>query len=126
VLAGMGDESAAPPRRRMPRVTPGVNADPDALFWRGYQRYWEGRYEEALDYLDTAVAVRAHDPRSWSYKALAERKLGNDREAAVAAQRAMALRKEHRPGTPDIATVLERVQGPDRAFLNRVPDPAAP
>ncbi len=124
VMADTRNESVAPPRRRT-KLTPSASTDPDALFWRGYQRYWAGRYEEALDCLDAAVSVRANDPRSWSYKALAERKLGNDREAAAAAEQAATLRKQSRPGTPDVAAVLERVQGPDRRFLNRVADSIA-
>jgi hypothetical protein len=117
-MAGREDE---PPARRAARRMP-TAGDPDALFWRGYGLYWEGRYADALEYLEGAVALRGQDPRYWSYKALAERKLGYDREASASARQAVALRLQNRPGSADVGTVLERVQGPDRVFLNAAAD----
>src|SRR5262249_27607142 len=102
-------KAARPPR----------TGDADALFWRGYQLYWAGRYEDALEYLDGAVAARAQDPRGWSYKALAERKLGYERDAGTSARQALTLRTQNRPGSANLGTVLERFQGEDRLFLNR-------
>jgi tetratricopeptide (TPR) repeat protein len=101
-----------PPVRRPP------NANPDVLFWSGYERYWQGRYREALEFLDAAVAVHAQDARYWYFTALARRALGDDRQAVEAARQAAALRRQNLPGPDVVGTALERVQGPDRQFLN--------
>jgi hypothetical protein len=96
--------------------------DPDTLFWTGYRLYWEHRYPEALDYLDAAVALRANDARYWSFKALAERALGEAVAAAESVRKAAALRRQNLPRLDVLGAALERVQGPDRRFLNAVPD----
>ncbi len=117
----MADRQEEPATRRGVRRVARAS-DADALFWYGYRLYWEGRYGDALEYLDGAVSLRGQDPRYWSYKALAERKLGYDREAAASARQALELRQQNRPGTATLGTVLERVQGPDRQFLNGPPE----
>jgi tetratricopeptide (TPR) repeat protein len=98
-----------------------LRGDPEALFWRAYQQYWNRRYEDALETLDAAISINGKDARYWYYKALAERALGYGREAVEAARRAVALRQQNQPGLDLIGTALERVQGPDRQFLNQEP-----
>jgi Flp pilus assembly protein TadD len=122
VMAGREDEPAP---RRVARRTPRTG-DPDAFFWRAYKSYWAGNYKDALENLEDAVALRGQDPRYWSYKALAERKMGYDRDAEASAQQARILRQQNQRGSADLGTVLERVQGPDREFLNRVAEASRP
>jgi tetratricopeptide (TPR) repeat protein len=95
-----------------------VGGNPDTYFWRGYRQYWERRYEDALESLEAAVALDGKDARSWCYKALAERALGQHREASMSARQARALRRQDSPGSGDVCAVLERVQGRERMFLN--------
>jgi tetratricopeptide (TPR) repeat protein len=92
--------------------------DAEGIFARARRLYWDGEYAEALSNLRKAVALRELDARFWSFKALAERALG-EREAAVAsARRAAALRKLDLPDPDTFGVSLERVQGAERRFLN--------
>jgi tetratricopeptide (TPR) repeat protein len=103
----------AGPGRRVLRAS-----DPEDVFWRGYRLYWQRRYQDALDMLDAAVELRGNDARFWYYKALAERALGQDRAALESVRQANLLRQQNSPSFDLIGVALERVQGPDRRFLN--------
>lgn len=90
--------------------------DAETFYVRGTRLYWEGRYGEALANLRAAVALRDLDARYWSFKALAERALG-DVTAAASLRKAAALRQQKLPDADDFALALERVQGAERRFL---------
>jgi tetratricopeptide (TPR) repeat protein len=121
--AERGEEVVA--REPRPRRRVALARDPEDLFWRGYRLYWQRRYADALDFLDAAVELRGNDARFWYYKALAERALGEAGEAAASVRRANALREQNSPPLDLIGVALERVQGPDRRFLNGPLNPAA-
>jgi tetratricopeptide (TPR) repeat protein len=100
-------------------------SDPEDLFWRGYRLHWERRYLDALDMLEAAVELRGNDARFWYYKALTEKALGQDRAAVESVRRANVLRQQNSPSFDLIGVALERVQGPDRRFLNGPLNPGA-
>lgn len=116
-LVSASDEATRLARRALRKARP-TAANADALFWRGYQLYWQKSYDEALDYFDAAVESPAQDARYWSYKALTEKALGLDRQAAESVRQATALRRLNLPQGNLLPSALERVQGPDRDFLN--------
>jgi tetratricopeptide (TPR) repeat protein len=117
-----GDIEGVPPpdvQGEVPPVPPPLGPrDADAIFWRGYELYWAGRYEEALELFDEAVEARGDDARYWYYRALTEKVLGIADEAAESVKQAIELRRLGKPGLDLIGLALERVQGPDRAFIN--------
>ena len=82
-------------------------------FGRGYSSYWDGRTFEALAYFDAAVARWDSDARIWYFKALAELSLGRSIEAEASVARGVACVRH-----PRLGVALERVQGPNRAWLD--------
>ena len=92
--------------------------DAERLFVRASQIYWEGEYAGALSLLRKAVALRELDARYWSFKALAERALGEDAAAVASARKAAGLRKLGLPDAGTFGLYMERVQGAERRFLN--------
>jgi tetratricopeptide (TPR) repeat protein len=114
-----GEEPLGSPRRtaEVKRLdVTGLKAeDAEEFFWKGYALYWNGRIEEAFAQFRAAVTLRDEDARFWSYRALAEKALG-DLEAARASAR-KAARLEGLPDAQSFGYALERVQGADRRFL---------
>jgi len=110
---GSRRRTAAVPRIDVTRLKP---EDAEEFFWRGYKLYWDSRVEEAFAQFHAAVVLRDEDARFWSYRALAEKALG-DFEAARASAR-KAARLGALPDPQSFGYALERVQGADRRFLN--------
>jgi hypothetical protein len=92
--------------------------DAETYFVYGIRLYWEGEYAESLSSLRMAVALRDADARYWSFKALAERALGQRAAAVASARKALDLRKLDLPDPDTFGEALERVQGAERRFLN--------
>jgi hypothetical protein len=99
---------------------PRVRRDPDVPFWRGYNLYWQRQYPAALAEFVAAVELRDNDARYWYYKALAERAVGLEAEALASLRRAAEWRSRNSPALDAVLGSLERVQGPDRLFINSV------
>jgi outer membrane biosynthesis protein TonB len=102
---------------------PRARGDADTLFWRGYKLYWQRQYPAALESLSAAVDVRAGDARYWYYKALTERALGDEGAAVASLRQGAAWRSRNSPSLDVLLGSLERVQGPDRQFINSVRRP---
>jgi hypothetical protein len=102
---------------------PRVRRDPDVPFWRGYNLYWQRQYPAALAEFVAAVELRDNDARYWYYKALTERAVGLEAEALASLRRAALWRSRNSPALDVVLGSLERVQGPDRLFINSVRAP---
>ena len=111
-----GKEAAA--REPVPDLRGLGPRDAEKLFARGAAFYWDGEHAEALALFRKAVALRELDARYWSFKALAERALGERVAAVASARKAAGLRKLDLPGPDVFGVSMERVQGAERRFLN--------
>lgn len=85
----------------------------------GFTRYRQGRYAEAVQQFEQAIENDPGDPGYHYGKALALKRLGRSEEAVRAIRTGSAAERVRRPGQW-YRTVMERVQGPDRAWLQRV------
>jgi hypothetical protein len=89
-------------------------------FGQGYDRYWQGRYAEALADFNNAVRRDPRDPRFWYYKGLAEAAL-SDRSSAEASFRQGGVTERMRGSDRKlVGRSLERVQGVQRVWLEQV------
>jgi tetratricopeptide (TPR) repeat protein len=113
VMAGRGNGGGRPRGK----------GDPDLLFWRGYKLYWQREYPAALETFTAAIEGRDDDARYWYYRALAERALGLQADAINSLRQAALWRSRNSPAPDALFGSLERVQGPDRLFLNSVRPP---
>src|SRR5262249_54805160 len=92
--------------------------DAEDFYRKGYALYWDGRVGEALAQFRAAVTLLDEDARFWAYKALAEKALGDLDAAQASARKAAQHQQKGFPGGDAFGLALERVQGPDRRFLN--------
>jgi hypothetical protein len=85
------------------------------FYGRGVHAYHDGRYSEALRYLDRATTYETRDPRIYYFRGLAKKRLGYYAEAdlQMAAQLEVAL------GRRDVGRALARVQGSDRLTVEQ-------
>lgn len=118
-VSPLGDEQAAAAAGPTPTLVPPDAKADDAprFFSRGYHYYWQGDHEAALAHLEVAVVLNDQDARYWLYKALAERALGDER-APDSVRRAAELQQQSLPGSQHARSALERVQGPEREWLD--------
>jgi hypothetical protein len=91
--------------------------DAELFYVRGARLYWDGQYTEALANLRAAVTLRDKDGRYWSFKALAERALGDEAASSQSVRKAAELRRQDLPDAEVFGLALERVQGAERRFL---------
>jgi tetratricopeptide (TPR) repeat protein len=68
--------------------------DPDALYLRGLVAHRRGQPEEALSWMDRAVAADAEHAVAWSNRGRVLRALDRPEEAAESLERALALRPD--------------------------------
>jgi tetratricopeptide (TPR) repeat protein len=86
------------------------------MYWSGHALYFQKRYEEALVRLTAAVKLD-DDARSWYFKGLTERALGEDEEAQKSLRRAAELHLAGKPRADLIDTSLRQVRGEERRLL---------
>jgi len=88
---------------------------------KGLREYANGQAGAALIWLCQAVELEPEDARSWAFKALAERSLGDQKAAHGSARRSAALQVLKRgPNAEAVARMLERVSSEERSFLGRM------
>jgi len=99
---------------KMPR--PYYPLDADKLFYLAKSFYFGCQLDEALKELNEAIRLRPEEPLYWYYRALTYKRLGREAEADRDARVAASLRRAGK-SRKDLATELERIQGPLRVWL---------
>jgi len=93
-----------------------VVGDADTLYGRGRNRYFEGRYADAVTILKAAIRKDSDDSRMWYFLSLSQKSLGQNAEAVESARRGQAVELVN--GRDDrLIDSLEKVQGQERVFL---------
>lgn len=92
--------------------------DAERLFWLGHRAYFTENYAEAWQSFEAATQLAPSDARAWYFRALAERALGEPREAENS--RLAGLKVEAKGNSSGaLARALERVQGESRLWLRQ-------
>jgi tetratricopeptide (TPR) repeat protein len=87
-----------------------------AHFGEGVHLFWRHSFHEAESAFENAIALNPGDPKVWYFRALARRRLGNSTGAQHDALMG-AFVERSRPRDRSIDSVLSRVQGVDRFWL---------
>lgn len=88
------------------------------LFRSGCQAYWDGQYQRALERLQSATELNQGDARIWYFTGFAQSALGQREAATASLARAVQLHARQ-PRDRSILESLQRIQGPQRAELQR-------
>lgn len=91
-----------------------TQAEAAALFWRGYDKYFDRDYAAARDLFRQSLEKFDQDARAWYFRGLCELRLGDRDAAAKSLLRGAQVQRQGRPGPDVISQTLERVQGPQR------------
>jgi hypothetical protein len=107
---------------RSPRPAEGSRANDYASaaahFGAGCRLYWNQSFSEAESHFENAIALNPKDPLYWYFRGLTRRHLGNLSGSQHDVLVGAFLERSHYRGL-DIGRALRRVQGPDRAWLDR-------
>jgi hypothetical protein len=110
--------SAEPAKKPVRVYRPVPNgASVDKLYADAQWLFWEDNFQSARDHLAAAIKQSPQDARMWYLMALAERALGDDAAAQKSAENGAALEILGTTEKRSILLALERIQGPDRKFL---------
>ncbi|MFO0878200.1 MAG: hypothetical protein U0840_12690 [Gemmataceae bacterium] len=90
--------------------------DADKLFWVGHRDFFAADYAEAWQSFDAVTQLAPGDARGWYFRALAERALGQEREAEES-RKAGAKAQAQGSSPVELGRALERVQGAPRIWL---------
>lgn len=94
------------------------------LYSNAYNLYWSRRYQEALVHFAAATLV-ADDARSWIYRGLSEAAVGDEEAGVRSIRRGWDLANSGR-GASGLSRALERVQGPQRHWLESLRNEPVP
>lgn len=103
---------------------PPAIGDPLIYYGEGLRSFWGGQNDAALVHFSNAIALGAHEPIYWYYRALTHRRNGQGERAEHDAL--IGAHIEWRDGRRnDLGSHLERVQGAERQWLEgfRIGDP---
>ncbi|HEV3146140.1 MAG TPA: tetratricopeptide repeat protein, partial [Gemmataceae bacterium] len=103
-----------------------AKADPVAaerLFGTGMRLYFAHQFSAAETQLLEAIKNNPNDARYYYFLGLSRVPQGKTDEAEKVLWRAVALERQGMPDTDAVNTYLERVQGPERNWINRVRRP---
>lgn len=89
-----------------------------STYGSGVHAYFAGDYDRSHEILSQAIEAGTADPRAWYFRGLAALKLGRTDEAE-ADFASGSTRESENTGAWGVARSLERVQGCDRAKLER-------
>ncbi|HID21774.1 MAG TPA: hypothetical protein EYP14_05165, partial [Planctomycetaceae bacterium] len=87
------------------------------LFAEAVRLYFAGNYAECAQRLTEAIKLHPRDARYRYFRALAYWHLGQTQQAEEDANEGAALERQESPNRYRVNAVLERVQGPARAWL---------
>jgi tetratricopeptide (TPR) repeat protein len=89
-----------------------------AHFGAGCRLFWNQSFLEAEHHFESAIALNPQDPLYWYFRGLTRRQIGNlwgsQHDALIG-----AFLERSRYRDLEIGRALRRVQGPDRAWLDR-------
>lgn len=114
VVIAKNDPLKKPAREYRPVPT---SANAERLYADALWLFWEDNFESAREHLAAAILLSPRDARLWYYRALSERALGDDRAANHSAENGAALQVTGATDKCQILAALERIQGPDRKYL---------
>jgi TolA-binding protein len=86
---------------------------------KGLLAYFDRNYSDAESRLLQATKDYPNDARYWYFLGLAQFELGKRSDAETAFQKGADLELQFQPSSREVATSLERVQGPARRLLNK-------
>ena len=89
------------------------------VYGSGVHRYFSGDYRGAYDDLSAAINGGSKDPRAYYFRGLAFLKLGRPEQATMDFQTGADLEITNAGRPVDVARALERIQGSQRATLER-------
>lgn len=92
----------------------------DASYGKGVRAYHSGQLLRAESYFNESLGYNSNDPRLFYYRAALLRRQGRYYEAEAEARTAATLEANGRGGAFNVDRALERLQGSERLFLERV------
>lgn len=89
------------------------------LYNKAMTHYWDGRYAEARDCLDSAIGQAPNNPSAWYFKGLCELTLGDGLAAQASVKQGAAIQATNESLSHEVGRSLERVQGPVRLWIEQ-------
>ncbi len=87
------------------------------FYGQGFHQFWQGQYADSLRSLSLAVKYSPQDARAWTYKGLAELRLGDEAAGIDSLARAIVAERSGATQSHKLRAALERVQGDLRIQL---------
>ena len=102
-------------------ITPSVAQDAvlGQRYGMGVHAYFSQNFQEAYDDLSSAISAGSRDPRCYYFRGLSYLRLGREEDAQIDFQRGAELETRDVNKFYNVPAALERIQGADRALLER-------
>ncbi len=84
-------------------------ADPQAAYRQAVELLQSGKFSDALDLIDAAIAAGARDPALYNLRGLAASELGDDREAEESFQTVIRLAPQSAMGYNNLGVLLSKL-----------------
>jgi hypothetical protein len=89
------------------------------MYGSGVHAFFSHDYQKAYNDLSSAIKLGSRDPRVFYFRGLSFEHLGRPEEAVMDFQKGAQLENAGGEGSPEIARSLERIQGSQRATLEK-------
>ena len=89
-------------------------------YGEGIHKYFAGNSSESIQALDAAIAEKSNDPRPYYFRGLARMRCGDSYGAMSDYQMASQIEALGKRRSPAVARALERVQGAERLYLEKI------
>ena len=97
-------------------VSPNMNSE--SAYLAGKSAFHEDKFADAIKYFDFTLSKDSQHSLAWHYRAVAQKKLGLEKEAVYSAKKASALFNVQNENQKSILYGLEKIQGIERQFLS--------